>query len=96
MIKLVITDIDGTLLDEGQTNLNPEYFDIIRKLTERGVTFAVATGRHAVSVKKTFGPVLDCIWIVSQNGSVIEHNGGSEASPQRVGRRILAGSLSLS
>ncbi len=73
MIKLVVTDIDGTLLEEGTTDLNPEYFKLIEKLTDLGVIFAVASGRHSCSIKKVFEPVLDRIWILSQNGSVLEH-----------------------
>lgn len=75
MIKLIATDIDGTLVPEGCTDLNPEYFDIIRKLTDQGILFAVASGRHSCSIKKVFEPVLDRIWILSQNGNVLEHNG---------------------
>lgn len=78
MIKLVVTDIDGTLVEEGKDNLNPEYFQVIRKLTEKGIQFAVASGRHAVSVRRVFGPILDCIWIISQNGNVIEKNGHTQ------------------
>ena len=37
MIKLVATDIDGTLLDEGTDRLNPELFDIVRDLKEKGI-----------------------------------------------------------
>ncbi len=73
MIKLVVTDIDGTLLEEGCTRLNPEYFDLIEKLTDSGVVFAVASGRHSTSIKKVFEPVQDKIWILSQNGGVLEH-----------------------
>ena len=32
MIKLIATDIDGTLLEEGTLDLNPEYYDVIREL----------------------------------------------------------------
>ena len=77
MVKLIMTDIDGTLMQEGGACLDPEYYSVIRQLTERGIHFAVASGRHSVSVRRNFGPVLDCIWIVSQNGSVLEYQGKS-------------------
>ena len=76
-IRLVITDIDGTLVPAGSGDLNPAYFEVIRQLTDRGIAVAVASGRHAVSVRKVFAPVLDRVWIVSQNGAVIEKNGSS-------------------
>ena len=32
MIKLVASDIDGTLVPEGTTSIDPEFYEIIRKL----------------------------------------------------------------
>ena len=42
MIKLIVSDIDGTLVPEGNTDLNPEYLEVIKKLTEKGIVFAAA------------------------------------------------------
>lgn len=44
MIKLIASDMDGTLLDD-QKRLPPDFFDVLDELTERGVVFAVASGR---------------------------------------------------
>ena len=33
MIKLIVTDIDGTLVKDGTLDINPEYMDVIKKLT---------------------------------------------------------------
>lgn len=32
MIKLICSDVDGTLVPDGGHELNPEYFDQIRRL----------------------------------------------------------------
>ena len=32
MIKLIATDIDGTLVADGTLDLNPEYYDVIKEL----------------------------------------------------------------
>ena len=61
MVKLIMTDIDGTLLPDGTMDINPEYFEVIEKLVEKGIIFVVASGRHMSSVKKVFAPVLDKI-----------------------------------
>lgn len=45
MIKLIVSDVDDTLLPESTMNLNPEYFDVIKKLQEKGVIFVAASGR---------------------------------------------------
>lgn len=34
MIKLIATDIDGTLVADGTLDLNPEYYDVIKELNE--------------------------------------------------------------
>lgn len=50
MIKLIVTDVDGTLVEDGFTNVDPRLFDTILKLREKGIQFAVASGRPWASV----------------------------------------------
>lgn len=37
MIKLIASDVDGTLVEDGTFKLNPEYYDVIRELDRRGI-----------------------------------------------------------
>ena len=37
MIKLIVTDVDGTLVEDGFTNVDPRLFDTILKLREKGI-----------------------------------------------------------
>ena len=37
MVKLIMTDIDGTLIPDGTMDINPEYFEVIEKLVEKYV-----------------------------------------------------------
>lgn len=46
MIKLIVSDVDGTLVPDGSPDLDPEVFDIILKLREKGMQFVVASGRR--------------------------------------------------
>lgn len=46
MIKLVVSDVDGTLVKDGTLEINPEYMDVIKKLRKKGVYFAVCSGRQ--------------------------------------------------
>jgi len=78
MIKLIVSDIDGTLVPEGNTEINPEYLDVIGKLTEKGIHFAAASGRHASSIDAVFEAVRDKVYYVSDNGACIEKNGKEE------------------
>jgi len=62
MIKLIVSDIDGTLLRDGGNELNPELFDVILKLRKQGMQFAAATGRQWVSIERVFDPVKEKIF----------------------------------
>ena len=39
MIHLIASDIDGTLLQGGQTRLDPALFDVIERLEQHGIRF---------------------------------------------------------
>lgn len=69
MIKLVVTDIDGTLLPEGTDRLNPELYETIRELKRRGIQFVVASGRQYMSMRYLFRPVEDEVIFIAENGS---------------------------
>lgn len=71
MIKLIATDIDGTLLDEGTDKLNPELFDLVRKLKEKGVIFAAASGRQYASIRRLFDPVAHDMIFIAENGAYV-------------------------
>ena len=71
MIKLIATDIDGTLLVEGTNELNPEIYDVIKGLKAKGVRFAAASGRQYSSIRKLFEPVKDDTIFVAENGSYV-------------------------
>ena len=47
VIRLVASDMDGTLLDEG-SQVPPEMFDLIKRLTSVGHPVAMGNGRYAV------------------------------------------------
>ena len=48
MIKLIATDIDGTLLKDGTLMLDPEYMTIIEKLIAKGIRFVACSGRQFI------------------------------------------------
>ena len=73
MLRLVVTDLDGTLLNSS-SEAPVEIFDIIRALQARGVRFAVASGRQVNDLRKIFKG-LEGIYYITQNGSYIEIDG---------------------
>lgn len=75
MIRLIATDIDGTLVEDGTASINPEIYDIILKLREKGIQFAAASGRHWYSIENLFKPVCEKIFYISNNGAYIGMKG---------------------
>lgn len=54
MIKLIVSDLDGTLLDS-EKHLPPDFFKVFGELESRGITFAVASGRTYSAADHLFG-----------------------------------------
>ena len=71
MIKLIASDIDGTLVPEGAHVLDPAYFDVIREMREAGIIFCACSGRKYESMQKLFAPVADMIYFISANGTLV-------------------------
>ena len=71
MIKLIVSDIDGTLTKDGGNKLNPELFSVIMKLKEKGIHFAAVSGRQAASLETLFEPIRDQIFYVGDNGAYV-------------------------
>lgn len=77
MIKLIVSDVDGTLVPDGSANVNPELFEVILKLREKGIQFAIASGRPWASVEGTFDPVKKKIFYIANNGAYLGCHGRS-------------------
>ena len=71
MIRLIASDIDGTLLQNGATEIPPEIFGHIRRLGEKGVFFCPASGRQYASLRRLFASVADQVPFLCENGAVI-------------------------
>lgn len=69
MVKLIVTDVDDTMVPEGGNILNPEYYEVVRECRKKGILIGVASGRQKPCVKKLFEPVLDKIFILADNGT---------------------------
>ncbi|MGL5434779.1 MAG: HAD family hydrolase [Lachnospiraceae bacterium] len=77
MIKLIVSDIDGTLLEDGTNVVNPELFEVILKLREKGIQFAAASGRQWASIERVFSPIKEKIFYLSDNGAYVGCHGRS-------------------
>ncbi|MDD3339686.1 MAG: HAD family hydrolase [Lachnospiraceae bacterium] len=70
MIKLIASDLDGTLLLNGAQTLNPVVFDQIRALKKMGILFVAASGRQYANLRRLFAPVADDIAYICENGCI--------------------------
>ncbi|HJA32435.1 MAG: hydrolase [Clostridiales bacterium] len=72
-IRLIATDIDGTLIRDSTPDLYPEIVEEIRRLTDGGVLFACASGRQYASIRNVFRDVADRILYIAENGAHIRY-----------------------
>lgn len=74
MIKLIASDLDGTLLLNGAQALPEELFELIRELKELGILFVAASGRQYYNMKNLFRPVMQEIGYICENGALALRN----------------------
>ena len=70
-IKLIATDIDGTLVKESSPNITKEQVLLFRALCDKGINVCVSSGRQFGSVRKVFAPVERQLFYIVENGAHI-------------------------
>lgn len=74
MIKLIVSDVDGTILSKNEMSVSQRIFDTIENLKKAGKTVAVASGRTYGSLEKLFAPVKKDLYFICCDGAVMVHN----------------------
>ena len=74
-IKLIVTDIDGTLGPVSTDRINEEYYEVIRELQNRGIIFGGASGRSSYAISRLFEPVKDRMIFLADNGARAVYEG---------------------
>ena len=59
MIKLIASDLDGTLLQNGSQELTPRAIKLIHEITQKGIRFAAASGRQYDNERRVFHEIKD-------------------------------------
>lgn len=90
MIKLVVSDVDGTLVSDGGNKLNPSIFECIKKLNDKGIRFVVASGRSYTSLLSLFNPVKDNIIFCCENGAYVRYR-DEEILKRTIDKELLKG-----
>lgn len=71
MIKLIASDLDGTLIQKPARTVPKEVFPAIHDFTEKGGLFVAASGRQYANLKRLFAPVKDEIAYICENGCLV-------------------------
>ncbi|MBD7909763.1 MULTISPECIES: HAD family hydrolase [Clostridium] len=74
MIRLIATDMDGTLLDE-KGQIPQEFANTLEKLENRNIKFVVASGRPYYTLYENFTPLSDKLYYICDNGAFVVENG---------------------
>ena len=69
-IKLVASDLDGTLLNKNK-EITPRLFDALEKLDELGIYFVPSTGRPFGTVPKAIKELPFLKYVITSNGAAI-------------------------
>lgn len=75
MIKLIVSDMDGTLIEEGTAYIKPETLAALQELSRRGVLFAAASGRQYASMLEVLSPMKDEMVFIAENGGYVVYKG---------------------
>lgn len=74
MIKLIVSDMDGTMLLPKKQQLEPGVLELVEKLVDAGYQFVAASGRQYANLYRMFGKTADRISYICENGSLVIHN----------------------
>jgi len=92
MIKLVLTDLDGTFLNSSGTFDADRFKKILSALIEKEIAFGVVTGKQTERVEELFGDLSKKIWILGDSASRIKFNGKFEFQqliPNAQGKQLI-------
>lgn len=70
-IKIIATDLDGTLMSPDHLTITPKTIDTLKKAHAKGVKLAIATGRPMAIIGNVIEQIPFCDYVISANGAVI-------------------------
>lgn len=74
-IKLIASDMDGTLLMNGNRQVTEEQLDVIEEVLDQGMFFVPASGRQYTNLRNNFEPVKDRLIYICENGGLVKYKG---------------------
>ena len=92
-IKLVASDMDGTLLNS-RAEIAPEFFPIYERMKSHGIKFVAASGRQIHNMKVKFEGIADEIYFAAENGAYLT-KGGRELLQLELSREEICSFLEI-
>lgn len=71
MIRFIVSDVDGTLLQEENGEISEQILEMIPELKEKGILFGIASCKNYDELKTLFDPVKNDILYITNNGAVV-------------------------
>ena len=87
MIRLIATDLDGTLLQNGSQSLSAETLQLIQRIQEAGILVVAASGRQYPNLRRLFSDASAQTAFICENGALVRYQGEDilkEALPARL------------
>lgn len=75
MIKLIASDLDGTLIPEGTQELEPGFMEVLGELLDKGYLFYAASGRQYANMLRIFDRYADRMGFICENGALAMEKG---------------------
>ena len=72
MIKLIATDVDGTLVKDASPKVYPEIIEMVKELRKKDIIVCIASGRQYSSIEKLFSEVKDDLIFIADNGAHVK------------------------
>lgn len=69
--RLYVSDVDGTLFENGEPKISEEGAELFRKLVKRGIAFTIASGRNLYGVYDLAQECGITLPVIAYNGSAI-------------------------
>ncbi|WEO94075.1 Cof-type HAD-IIB family hydrolase [Streptomyces sp. FXJ1.172] len=103
-IRLIVTDMDGTLLDDAK-RIPDGLWPVLAELRRRGVLFSPASGRQYATLARQFADVAEGMVFIAENGTYVVRDGVELSSDSlgpavagaiaRTVRRLVAGGVDV-
>lgn len=73
MMKLIASDLDGTILQNGAQSVDETLIETIKQVLAKGIVFAPASGRQITSLKRLFAPIAESLMYIGENGALVKY-----------------------